>query len=220
MLQLGAVTVSYLEHDCFRIEAGGKVLYTDPFKIRDQRRRADYVTVSHDHYDHLNGESLDRVLKPSTVIVASESCRGKLDGKAKVVRYLKPGETYRDEGLSITAVPAYNTNKFRSPGQAFHPRNYNGTGFIIELSGARLYHAGDTDLIKEMEGLGKIDLAFLPVSGTYVMTAEEAVEAAKKISPAVAVPMHWGAIVGSRSDAEKFVAGVSAFGRAQLLDKE
>jgi L-ascorbate metabolism protein UlaG (beta-lactamase superfamily) len=71
-----------------------------------------------------------------------------------------------------------------------------------------------------MEGLGAIDLAFLPVSGTYVMTAEEAVEAAKKISPAVAVPMHWGAIVGSRGDAEKFVAGVSAFGRAQLLDKE
>jgi L-ascorbate metabolism protein UlaG (beta-lactamase superfamily) len=88
------------------------------------------------------------------------------------------------------------------------------------MGGARVYHAGDTDLIEEMKALGKIDLALLPVSGTYVMTPEEAIEAAARISPAMAVPMHWGGIIGSHEDAMKFVKGVSTRGKAQLLEKE
>jgi L-ascorbate metabolism protein UlaG (beta-lactamase superfamily) len=220
MLKLGAVTVSYLEHDCFRVEAGGKVLYTDPFQIREQQKKADFVTISHEHSDHLSREDLGRVLKPSTVMVASESCRGKLDGIAKEVHYLKPGEAYRAGDLAFHAVPAYNTNKFRSPGRPFHPRDYNGIGFVIEVGGVRIYHAGDTDMVKEMETLGRIDLALLPVSGTYVMTADEAIEAAKRIAAGLAVPMHWGAIVGGHGDAERFVRGVSAFGKAELVEKE
>ena len=220
MLKLGAVTVSYLEHDCFRVEANGKVLYTDPFQIGEQRTKADFVTISHEHSDHMSKEDLRKVLKPSTVVVASESCRGKLDGVAKEVHYLKPGEAYRVGDLAFIAFPAYNTNKFRSPGHPFHPRDYNGVGFVVEMGGIRIYHAGDTDMIEEMETLGRIDLALLPVSGTYVMTADEAVEAARRISPALAVPMHWGAIVGGHGDAERFVRGVSAFGKAQLVEKE
>jgi len=220
MLKLGAVTVSYLEHDCFRVEANGKVLYTDPFQIGEQRTKADFVTISHEHSDHMSKEDLRKVLKPSTVVVASESCRGKLDGVAKEVHYVSPGEAYRVGDLAFIAFPAYNTNKFRSPGHPFHPRDYNGVGFVVEMGGIRIYHAGDTDMIEEMETLGRIDLALLPVSGTYVMTADEAIEAAKRISPGLAVPMHWGAIVGEHNDAERFVHGVSAFGKAQLEEKE
>jgi L-ascorbate metabolism protein UlaG (beta-lactamase superfamily) len=117
-------------------------------------------------------------------------------------------------------VPAYNVNKFRAPGQPFHPRDYNGLGFLIEAGGVRVYHAGDTDIVEEMAALKDIDIALLPVSGTYVMTSSEAAEATRRIAPKVAVPMHWGAIVGGRVDAEKFVAAVRGFTQGQLLDKE
>jgi L-ascorbate metabolism protein UlaG (beta-lactamase superfamily) len=220
MLKVGALTVSYLEHDCFRLEAGGTVLYTDPFRIRKQEKKADFVTISHDHYDHMSEEDLSKVLKPSTMIVASFGCLGKLDREGRAVHYLKPGEVCRSAGIVIEAVPAYNTSKYRSPGHVFHEKSSNFAGFVIEMGGARVYHAGDTDLIEEMEALGKVDVALLPVSGTFVMTAEEAIEAARKISPGVAVPMHWGSIVGGRNDAEKFVRGFSTSGKAQLLEKE
>ncbi|HVP22629.1 MAG TPA: MBL fold metallo-hydrolase [Conexivisphaerales archaeon] len=219
-MKIGDLSVEYLQHDCFRLEAGGTVLYTDPFHIKEQERKADYITISHDHFDHLSPQDLEKVLKPSTVIIASLCCRGKLEGLGREVHFLAPGETYRGGPVSVTAVAAYNTNKFRSPGHVFHEKSYNGAGFIIDLGGARIYHAGDTDFIEEMGSLGKVDVALLPVSGTYVMTADEAIGAARKISPAFAVPMHWGDIVGGRSEAEKFVRGVSTFGHAQLLEKE
>jgi len=103
----------------------------------------------------------------------------------------------------IEAVPAYNLNKFREPGTVFHPRAEKRLGFIAALDGTRVYFAGDTDFIPEMKSI-KCDIALLPVSGTYVMTAEEAAEAAKAINPKIAVPMHYGAIVGSEADAKKF----------------
>ncbi len=220
VLEIGRLTVSYLEHDCFRLEADGKVLYTDPFRIRVQTKKADFVTISHDHYDHLNEEDLAKVLKPETIIIASLCCQGKLERKGKEVHYLRAGETFSEGGIIVSAVPAYNINKFRSPGHVFHEKGYNGAGFVIEMGGARVYHAGDTDFIQEMKALGKIDLALLPVSGTFVMTPEEAIEAAALISPSVAVPMHWGGIIGSHQDAMKFVDGVSSRGKAQLLEKE
>jgi L-ascorbate metabolism protein UlaG (beta-lactamase superfamily) len=220
MLRSGDVSISYLEHDCFRLEFKGKVLYTDPFKIGEQTKKADFVTISHDHMDHMSQDDLARVSKPSTVLIASSSCAAGLKGRAGRVVLLKPGESYRDEDLEISAVPAYNLNKFRAPGQPFHPRSYGGLGFVIQAGGTRVYHSGDTDFISEMGSLGRIDVALLPVSGTYVMTADEAVEAARKIAAEMAVPMHWGAIVGGRDDAERFVRAVSAFGKAQLLEKE
>jgi L-ascorbate metabolism protein UlaG (beta-lactamase superfamily) len=105
----------------------------------------------------------------------------------------------------VEAVPAYNVNKFRSPGVVFHPRQAEHNGYIVTVGGERLYHAGDTDHIPEMSGI-KCDVALLPVSGTYVMVAEEAAEAAKAIKPRIAVPMHYGDkdVVGTLADAERF----------------
>jgi L-ascorbate metabolism protein UlaG (beta-lactamase superfamily) len=105
--------------------------------------------------------------------------------------------------VQIEAVPAYNVNKFREPGKAFHPKGESRLGFVVEMDGTTVYHAADSDLIPEMQHI-KCDIALLPVSGTYVMTAEEAAQAVAAIKPKIAVPMHYGAIVGSSSDAEKF----------------
>ena len=134
------------------------------------------------------------------------------------MRIVKPGDSLSAHGISIEAVPAYNLNKFRSPGNPFHPQEAGHVGFIITVGGQRIYHAGDTDNIAEMEGF-EVDIALLPVSGTYVMTAEEAAEAARRIGPKIAVPMHYGAgVAGTRADAERFARLYD--GKVLILEKE
>ena len=123
--------------------------------------------------------------------------------QVKETRFLDPGGKFSVGKVEIEAVPAYNVNKFREPGKAFHPKAEKRLGFVITMDGTRVYFAGDTDFIPEMKDIA-VDIALLPVSGTYVMTPEEAVEAALAIHPKIAVPMHYGAIVGSDADALKF----------------
>ena len=138
-----------------------------------------------------------------TVIVANETAASQLSGD---VRVMQPGDEIALGKVVIKAVPAYNLNKFRSPGVPFHPKSARHNGYIVTVGGERLYFAGDTDHIPEMSDL-ECDIALLPVSGTYVMTAEEAAQAAQAIQPQVAVPMHYGAgVVGTASDAEQFEA--------------
>lgn len=201
-MKLMNLEFSRIAHDTFRIQ-GSKVIYTDPFKVA-KKDEADIVLISHEHFDHLSLEDLQKVISPRTVIVASVSCKGELEKvTAKEKRFLEPGGKLNIEGIQIEAVPAYNVNKFKSPGQAFHPKEDKKLGFVIQMDGTRVYFAGDTDLIPEMKSI-KCDIALLPVSGTYVMTAEEAVEAAESIKPKIAVPMHYAAIVGTASDAQRF----------------
>jgi L-ascorbate metabolism protein UlaG (beta-lactamase superfamily) len=191
-----------IAHDTFRV-AGSKVIYTDPFKVSN-KDKADIILLSHDHFDHLSVEDLKKVCTPETTIVASVSCReGLKDVKAKEKHFIEPGMKQKVGEVSIEAVPAYNVNKFREPGHPFHPKDAKGVGFVFEMDGTRVYHAGDTDFILEMKSI-KCDIALLPVSGTYVMTAEEAAQAAQAINPKIAVPMHYAAIVGSDGDAKKF----------------
>ncbi len=194
--------ITRIAHDTFRIE-GSKVVYTDPYKVT-KRDEADIVLLSHEHFDHLSREDLDKVIAPGTTIVASPLCKDGLRGvKVKAMHYLDPGGKVTVGKVEIQAVPAYNVNKFRAPGQAFHPKGEKRLGFIFSMDGTRVYHAADTDVIPEMKSI-QCDIALLPVSGTYVMTAEEAAEAAATLNPKIAVPMHYGAIVGSDEDARKF----------------
>ena len=191
-----------IAHDTFKIK-GSKTIYTDPFKVA-KSDEADIVLLSHEHFDHLSLEDLKKVVFPGTTIVASSICRDGLRGvKAKEIEFLDPGGKYTTGKVEIEAVPAYNVNKFREPGHPFHPKEEKRVGFIFTMDGTRVYYAGDTDVIPEMKAI-KCDIALLPVSGTYVMTAVEAAEAAATINPKIAVPMHYAAIVGSDSDAEKF----------------
>jgi L-ascorbate metabolism protein UlaG (beta-lactamase superfamily) len=191
-----------IAHDAFRI-AGSKVLFTDPYKISKQDK-ADVVVISHEHFDHLSVEDLRKVITPQTVIVASSLCETGLAGmNVKKIHFLRPGEKTTEDSVAIEGVPAYNTNKGPAPGKLFHPNGEGRLGFIITMDGTPVYFAGDTDVIPEMKSV-RCDIAMLPVSGTYVMTAEETAEAAKVINPKIAVPMHYGAIVGSEADAKKF----------------
>ncbi|MDP2586144.1 MAG: MBL fold metallo-hydrolase, partial [Candidatus Komeilibacteria bacterium] len=181
-------------------------IYIDPYKLaEDQIQPANYVFITHGHFDHCSPEDLKKIVSDQTIVIASAECQKDLAGlTVKQIHYLKPGENLGIANLRINAVQAYNINKFREPGVPFHLPGGDELGYIIQINGVRIYHAGDTDNIPEMADLENIHIALLPVSGTYVMTPTEAAAAAKVIQPKIAIPMHYGSIVGTLADAEKF----------------
>lgn len=203
MYEYHGLKISWLGHDSFKIR-NGKTVIIDPFKIRPTTDKADILLISHEHFDHFSLDDIKKVVNENTTIVTIPAVKRELSSlKVKEIRAVKPGDKLKLGEVSIEVVPAYNLNKFREPGKVFHPKEDGKAGFIIGIKGVRVYHAGDTDMIPEMKGL-KPDVALLPVSGTYVMTAEEAAQAVKMVEPKLAIPMHYGAIVGTEQDAQKF----------------
>jgi len=192
MIEAFIENIHWLGHDGFRIEAG-KTVYIDPYQIPGGPV-ADLILITHEHFDHCSPDDVAKIQGPGTVIVTEKDSARKLTGDIRVVA---PGDTVVVNGIRVLAVPAYNLDK------TFHPRSKGWLGFVVEIDGIRLYHAGDTDNIPEMKEL-QVDIALLPVSGTYVMTAEEAACAAMAVGPKVAIPMHYGSVVGSGSDAQTF----------------
>lgn len=200
--------VSWTGHDGFRIVGSDnhnrqRIIYIDPYQLSNKyqsKNDADIVFVSHDHFDHMSIEDLRQIINDDTSIIAAKECLEKLkELKMNDVKGIKPGEKIIAKDLSIEAVHAYNTNK------KFHPKSDDKVGFVISITNNRIYHAGDTDLIPEMESI-RPDIAFVPVSGTYVMNAEEAAKAVNELlrPKKIAIPMHYGAIVGTEADAKKF----------------
>jgi L-ascorbate metabolism protein UlaG (beta-lactamase superfamily) len=238
------IDIHYHGHDAFRIvdpkapdaasgpqRGAGKQIYFDPYKLPEGPFRlgdslkapssveglpkADVIFISHSHGDHCSPDDVKKIRTDATVIVATADSAAKLGGKVTVV---KPGDAIDVAGLKVKVVPAYNINKFRSPGVPFHPKESGWVGYVVTLSdGATVYHAGDSDATGEMKAL-KVDVALLPVSGVYVMTAAEAVEAANAMMPKLAIPMHYGVVAGSDADAETFRKGFK--GTTRILKPE
>ncbi len=197
-------SVAWLGHAGFRIEVRGATVYIDPYRVPAEAPKADLILVTHGHYDHFSPQDIERLSHDDTWLIAPAPVAERAAGR---VASIAPGEGIELDhlhGVDVAAVAAYNTSKRDSDGRVFHPREAGWVGFDVGIRGERLYHSGDTDVIPEMDAVVGVDVALLPVSGTYVMTASEAVEAARRIQPRVAVPMHWGSHLGTRSDAETF----------------
>ena len=188
--------IHWLGHDSFRL-GGSTTIYIDPWKLPVDPPGADGILITHDHYDHMSPDDIQLVARPQTIIIGPAAVAEGLESDTAIA--VSAGETFQCASAVVTAVPAYNVNKFREPGQPFHPRESGYLGYVVELDGFRVYHAGDTDVLADVE----CDVALVPVSGTYVMTADEAIAACAGLKAKTIVPMHYGDIVGSRKDADK-----------------
>lgn len=188
--------IRWFGHAAFLIE-GEKNIYIDPYDLHGDVPPADIILITHDHSDHFSPDDIEAILKPSTVVVSINDVREKVPKTVENFRMIMTGDIIAVEGTHIEVVPAYNQHK------KFHPKDKGYVGFVVEVGGRRIYHAGDTDLIPEMNDIDA-DVALLPVGGTYTMDARAAAMAAKIIKPKVAIPMHWGKIIGTAEDAEEF----------------
>ncbi len=203
MFEYKGIKIRWLGHDSFVLQKDITIV-TDPYRI-SKKIDADLVLISHEHFDHMSPEDLKKVASGKTTLVAASECIPKLGGiscKEKIA--LRPGEEKTVMGIKLKAIPAYNITKINpDTGRPFHPKEDGKIGFLIDISGTTIYHTGDSDHVPEMKGL-QPDVLLVPVSGTYVMNAKEATEAVEAIRPKVAIPMHFGSIVGSVKDAEEF----------------
>jgi L-ascorbate metabolism protein UlaG (beta-lactamase superfamily) len=189
----------WLGHASFRWD-GSKTVYFDPWKLPKGSKKADIICISHEHFDHFSKKDIALIASPRTAVVTCDAVARDIDPKKTgcgVVKALRAGETFASDGVEITAVPSYNI------GKNFHTKASGKIGLVVKMDGVAVYHAGDTDLIPEMKSV-KCDVALLPVAGTYTMTADEAASAAVAVGAKTAVPMHYGDIIGSRADAERF----------------
>ncbi|NIA22740.1 MAG: MBL fold metallo-hydrolase [Proteobacteria bacterium] len=203
--------MKWLGHDTFMIDYENKVIYFDPYQLKDGLPGADYIFITHSHYDHFSKDDIDKIVKNDTVFIGPADVISAIDKNKTVLAEID--ETKELDSFSFKSIPAYNTNK------EFHPKEKKWVGYILDIGGVKIYHAGDTDRIPEMKGLG-VDIALLPVSGTYVMTADEAAEAAMDIKPDIAIPMHYASIVGSRKDAERFAELLKDKVQVKIMEKE
>lgn len=218
-------TLKWLGHDTFMIKSN-IVIYTDPFRLDEyikennnqELQTADLILISHTHHDHFSVNDIKIISNEKTIIVGPENIEEGL--KVNNIPYAKfesilPDEEFEVEDVVVLAVPAYNTNK------AFHPKENEWVGYLLTINNKEYYFSGDTDIIPEMKDLEGVDIALLPVSGTFVMTSNEAADAVINIiKPLMAIPMHFNSIVGSDEDANNFVSKVTKAGfMARKLNK-
>ena len=196
--------VEVLCHSSIRFSKGNTI-YFDPFKIETNYNDADVIFITHDHYDHYSEEDIGKIVKEDTVIVIPEDLKTKVlkkGWKEENIITVIPNKSYTVKNIEFQTVPAYNVNK------QFHPKENNWVGYLVNMEGITYYISGDTDITEENKKV-KCDVAFVPVGGTYTMDYKEAAELINEIKPKVAVPTHYGSIIGSKKDGAKFAKLVS-----------
>ena len=178
-----------------------KVIYIDPFNIEKNYNDADIIFITHNHYDHYSKEDIRKVKKENTIFVATKDVVDELlkdEFNQDKVKTIYPNNSYMLDKISFETIPAYNINK------QFHPKENGWVGYILEIEGVKYYIAGDTDITEENQKV-KCDIAFIPVGGIYTMDFKEAAELVNEISPKIAVPTHYGSIVGTKQDGVEFI---------------
>ncbi len=223
-MQVQDVKIDFLGHSGFLITTDkGFRIAIDPYEVSQTVEKVDMILITHSHYDHCHVPSIIQLSSPKTTIIATVDCQSKIAKLEKVdLQVIEVGDELDFGNFKIEAVPAYNVKK------EFHPKKEGWIGYVVKIGSVVIYHAGDTDNIPEMQkltGYSKHDnqfVAFLPVSGTYVMDPEEAAEAAAMLKPDFAVPMHYGAgVAGTVDDAKRFVELCLAKNiKAEVLEKK
>lgn len=192
--------ITVFTQNSIRITDRDRKVYIDPFQVGEEPHDADYILITHDHYDHFSPEDIKKVADSNTILIVPEKMQGKAKEAADLVSRIitvKPGIYYEMDGLEFETVPAYNILK------PFHPKNAEWVGYILRAEGKRIYIAGDTDATKEAKSV-KCDIALIPIGGTYTMDAKKAAELVNTLCPSVAIPVHYGNIVGKPGDGKVF----------------
>ena len=188
----------------------GQTIYIDPFKIEEEKHDANIILIMHNHYDHYSEEDIEKVINEDTIIVMPKTMKEL--NKYKNILLVEPNEQYEIDNIKITTIPAYNINK------NFHPKENKWVGYIFYMDGVTYYVAGDTDITPENKQV-KCDIAFVPVGGTYTTNAEEAAELVNIIKPKIAIPIHYGSIVGTKQDALDFENNLNKEIKCEILIK-
>ncbi len=189
--------VKIFEQSSICIKGENKICYIDPFHILEDYHDADFIFITHDHYDHFSLEDINKVAKENTIFILPIRLKNRLKDFPFTVYFVEPQKKYTISGLSFETVPSYNINK------SYHPKSCNWVGYILTLENQKYYITGDIDNIKECSSVS-CDIAFVPVGGTYTMDFEEAAEFVNTLKPHIAVPTHYGTIVGEKNCGKKF----------------
>lgn len=221
-MQIKDINLEFLGHSGFLITTETKKIIIDPYNISDNVPKANLILITHSHYDHCSIKDIEKVVQEGTTIVVPADAQSKITKIPGVeMQIIEPGDELDLNNMKIEAIPAYNVDK------EFHPKREGWIGYVIKLDNVIIYHAGDTDKIPEMRNLtgygkrGNEFVALLPVSGKFVMDAEEAAEVASMLSPDLTIPMHYGAgVAGTLEDAETFSELCRKVGlKTQILEK-
>lgn len=191
-------------HASIRIEKVGKVFYFDPYKIEDSKNDADYIFVTHSHYDHYSEEDIKKVMNDKTKFVVTSDLEENIKGlgvSSDNITVVFPEKKYKVDDISFSTVSSYNIEK------TYHKKSYNWVGYVVTIDNNKYYVVGDSDVTDELKNT-ECDVIFIPVGGTYTMNAKEAADVVNNMNVKYAVPIHYG-VVGSKSDAESFVSSLN-----------
>ena len=194
--------IELLGHSGIKI-IGESTIYVDPYKVENPINDADYIFITHSHYDHYSPEDVAKLKKENAVIIVPNDLVNEVTKLGfKNIIGVVPKNQYKLENISFITVNSYNI------GKSFHPKENNWVGYIINVNNTKYYITGDTDFVEEMKEV-KCDIALVPIGGTYTMDYKDAARFVNEIKPKIVIPIHYGSIVGTREDAIEFKKSVN-----------